>query len=240
MPVNETVLLFNEAELRSHVLKLLRQADYEVQTEVQLPERFRVDIFAKKEDITLAIEVKKESRGIPDDIIKCQKLLRLPEVTEAYVAAPELVISPDHVAFATSIGVGVISVTATELKWVVKSWRLQEARLAGSRGHPASVVAGEVFEVKVAARNDGQKIARDLEARCLPAGPFVFAPGSKRKYNRSSLYPDNSWAVQFHIKVRPAATLGTYPLFTIVTAQNAAPSQSSLSINVRAPDSKEV
>jgi hypothetical protein len=240
MPVNETVFLFNEAELRGHVLKLLRQADYEVETEVQLPERFRVDIFAKKEDITLAIEVKKESRGIPDDIVKCQKLLHLPEVTEAYVAAPELIISPDHVAFATSIGVGVIGVTATELKWVIKSWRLQEARLAGSRGHPASVVAGEVFEVKVAARNDGQKIARDLEARCLPAGPFVFAPSSKRKYNSSSLYPDNSWTVQFHIKVRPATTPGTYPLFTIVTAQNAAPSQSSLSINVRVPDSKQV
>jgi hypothetical protein len=53
-----------------------------------------VDIYAKKEGVTRVIKVKKESRGIADDIVKCQKLLQFPEVTEAYVAAPDLLISP--------------------------------------------------------------------------------------------------------------------------------------------------
>lgn len=237
MPANETLLLFNEAGLRSHVVNLLRQDGYEVQTEVQLPERFRVDIYAQKEGVTRAIEVKRESRGIADDIIKCQKLLQFPEVTEAYVAAPDLLISPDHLVFASSIGVGVISVTSSELKWVAQSWRLEEARLGGSRSYPSSVATGQVFEVKVTVSNQGKKIARHLEGRWLPAGPFAFATGSKRKYARSSLHPDDSWVFQFLIKVRPKTTPGAYPLFTIATAQNVRASESTFNIKVMAPDS---
>lgn len=239
MPTKETLFLFNEADLRSHVVNLLRQDGYEAQTEVRLPERFRVDICAEKEGVTRAIEVKKESRGIADDIVKCQKLLQFPEVTEAYVAAPELLISPDHLAFASSIGVGVVSVTSSELNWLVQSWRLEQARLGGSRSYPSSVAAGQIFEVKVTVSNQGKKIARHLEARCLPAGPFAFAPGSKRKYARLSLHPDDSWVVQFLVKARPNITPGAYPLFTIVTVQNARASESTFNIKVVAPDSKK-
>lgn len=238
MPDNESRLPAGEAALREHIVNLLKRDGHEIRTEVRLPERFRVDICAKKEGVTRAIEVKRESRGIADDIIKCQKLLQFPEVTEAYVAAPDLLISPDHLAFASSIGVGVISVTSSELKWLAQSWRLEEARLEGSRSHPSSVAAGQVFEVKVTVSNQGKKIARYLEARCLPAGPFAFAPGSRKKYTRSSLHPDDSWAVQFLIKVRPKTTPGADPLFTIVTAQNVRASESTLNINVVAHDSK--
>jgi Holliday junction resolvase-like predicted endonuclease len=232
-------LLSNETELRNHIANLLKQDGYEIQTEVRFPERFRVDICAKKEGMTLAIEVKKESRGIANDIVKCQKLLQLPEVTEVYVAAPELLISVDHVAFATSLGIGVLSVTSKELQWLVKSRRLNGASLSGSRTYPTSVVAGEVFEVKVDVRNIGQKIARSLEARCLSAGPFAFAPGSKRKFTYSSLHPTDSWGVQFLIRTKPSAATGEYPLFTIVTAQNAPASESSLTIKVESSNPKK-
>jgi len=110
-------MISNEIQLRNHIVNLLRKDGYETKTEVRLPEGFRVDILAEKNGIIRAIEVKKESRGIADDIVKCQKLLRSPEVTETYVAAPELLISPDHVTFASQIGVGVIIVTGSELKW---------------------------------------------------------------------------------------------------------------------------
>ena len=94
-----------------------------------------------------AIEVKKESRGIADDIIKCQKLLRLPEVIEAYIAAPELIISPDHIAFAKSVGVGVISITSSQLTWVVESWRRRGASLTGYESQPSHVAPGELKEI---------------------------------------------------------------------------------------------
>ena len=220
MPSNETQLIGDEAQLRNLIVKLLREDGHKTQTEVRLPGGFRVDILAEKEGVARAIEVKRESRGIADDIIKCQKLLRLPEVMEAYIAAPELIISPDHVAFAKSIGVGVICVTGSQLTWVVESWKMKEAGLTGYGSQPSHVTTGEIFQIEAGVRNQGQKIARGLEARCLPGGPFVFAPGSKRKYNRLSLGPGDSWSVQFLIRTKPSATIGEYPLFATITARN--------------------
>ncbi len=236
MPDKEIRLPAGEAGLREHIADLLNRDGYETKTEVRLPERFRVDIYAEKEGVTRAIEVKKESRGIADDIIKCQKLLQFPEVTEAYVAAPDLLISPDHLAFASSIGVGVIGVTSSELKWLVQSWRLEEAKLGGSTSHPSSVTAGEVFEVKMTVSNRGKKIARNLEARCLSAGPFTSAPGSKKKYSRSSIHPDDSWTVEFPVRVRLKTVPGTYPLFITATAQNARANESTFNIKVVTSD----
>lgn len=212
-------MVSNEIQLRNHIVNLLKKDGHETKTEVRLPEGFRVDILAEKEGVIRAIEVKKESRGIADDIVKCQKLLRLPEVSETYVAAPELIISPDHVTFASQIGVGVIIVTGSELKWEVKSRRAQEAILSGSWTHPSVVKIGATFQVEVSVRNQGEKIARDLEGRCLPAGPFVPASGSKRRYNLSSLNPKNTWRIEFLIRVKPQTKAGTYPLFTTVTAE---------------------
>ncbi|MFC1869824.1 hypothetical protein ACFLYE_00965 [Chloroflexota bacterium] len=225
-------MVSNEIQLRNHIVNLLKKDGHETKTEVRLPEGFRVDILAEKDGVIRAIEVKKESRGIADDIVKCQKLLRSPEVSETYVAAPELLISPDHVTFASQIGVGVIIVTGSELKWEVKSRRAQEAILSGSWTHPSVVKIGETFQVAVSVRNQGEKIARNLEGRCLPAGPFVFASGSKRRYNLSSLNPKNTWSIEFLIRVKPQTKAGTYPLFTTVTAQNSKPSQNTLDIKV--------
>jgi len=236
MQDKEIRLPTGEVGLREHIANLLKRDGHEIQTEVRLPERFRVDIYAEKEGVARVIEVKKESRGIADDIIKCQKLLQFPEVTEVYGAAPDLLISPDHLAFASSIGVGMISVTSSELKWLAQSWRLEEAKLGGSRSHPSSVAAGQVFEVKITVSNQGKKFARHLEARCLPAGPFVFAPGSRKKYSRSSLHPDDSWAVEFLVRVRLKTGPGVYPLFTIVTAQNAKANESTVNLKVVAVD----
>lgn len=225
-------MVSNEIQLRNHIVNLLTKNGHEIKTEVRLPEGFRVDILAEKDGVIRAIEVKKESRGIADDIVKCQKLLRSPEVSETYIAAPELLISSDHVAFASQIGVGVIVVTGSELKWEVKSRRAREATLSGSWTHPSVVKIGEAFQVEVSVRNQGEKIARNLEGRCLPAGPFVFASGSRRRYILSSLNPKNTWSIEFLIRVKPQTTVGTYPLFTTVTAQNVAPSQNTLGIKV--------
>jgi Holliday junction resolvase-like predicted endonuclease len=225
-------MISNEIQLRNHIVNLLRKDGYETKTEVRLPEGFRVDILAEKNGIIRAIEVKKESRGIADDIVKCQKLLRSPEVAETYVAAPELLISPDHVTFASQIGVGVIIVTGSELKWEVQSRKAREAILSGSWTHPSVVKMGETFQVEVSVRNQGEKIARNLEGHCLPAGPFIFASGSKRRYNLSSLNPKQIWSIEFLIRVKPKIKTGTYPLFTTVTAQNSTPVHNTLDIKV--------
>lgn len=226
-------MLNNEAELRNHIADLLRTGGHNAQTEVRLVGGFRVDILAENEGVVRAIEVKVEPRGINDDIIKCLRLIRLPEVTETYVAAPELVISQDQIAFASKLGVGVILATASELKWVVTSSKVQEASLQGGASHPSSVVPGQVFELEIHTENGGGKIARNLAARCILGGPFVSAPGTKKgMYKRSSLDPGDKWSVRFPIKVKTNATSGLYPVFTTIEAQGLQPKQSVFNIKV--------
>jgi len=101
------------------------------------------------------------------------------------------------------------------------------------------VAPSQTFAIEVGVTNRGGKIARHLEARCLPAGPFAFAPGSKRKYTRSSLHPHDSWGVQFLIRVKARTVAGAYPLFTTITAPGIKASDIVPTIKVEVPDSNK-
>ncbi len=122
----------------------------------------------------------------------------------------------------------------------MESWKLKEASLIGYGSQPSHVATGEIFQIEAGVRNQGQKIARDLEARCLPGGPFVFAPGSKRKYNRLSLGPGDSWSVQFLIRTKPGATIGEYPLFATITARNIPANERVFNIKVETAKPKKM
>lgn len=209
-----------EAQVRDQLVELLRSEGHQVQTEVRLTKGFRIDILAE-EDVVRAIEVKISQRNIFDDISKCSRLLRLPEVTEAYVAAPELLISPDHVAFAKGVGVGIIAFTKSRLDWLVTSRRLKPPELMGSVSCPDTVTAGDTFRLHRGVRNHGQKIARKLEAYWIPSGPFVLPRGHKRRFTRAYLEPEADWRVEFVVKVRAGTKPGKYPLLTTITADNA-------------------
>jgi len=227
----------DEAELRNLVADLLRAQGHQVRTEVSLPGRFRVDILAEKEDITRAIEVKMSARGIANDISKCQRLLRLPEITEAYVAAPDVFVSWEHTAFAEQVGVGIIKFTESELKWALCSRRLELPKLWTSISHPTSVRPGQTFKLGKSVQNRGQKIARKLQAYWLRTDVFVTAKGGRRLVKRSSLEPDSEWRVEFAIRVKPQTRAGKYPLLSVVVAEKAEREASTVMIEVR--DSEE-
>lgn len=74
-----------------------------MQKEVRISRGYRVDLLAEKDGISRAIEVKISPRGIMDDISKGYRLLRLPEITEVYVATLSELIDEDHLAYAQQI-----------------------------------------------------------------------------------------------------------------------------------------
>lgn len=227
----------DEAELRDLVAGLLRAQGHQVQTEARLPGRFRVDILAEKGGITRAIEIKMVARGIANDVGKCQRLLRLPEVTEAYVAAPDLLVSQDHITFAEYVGVGVIKVTESQLKWVLCSRRLEPAKvMITSMSSPGSVGPGETFKLVTTVGNRGQKVARNLEAHWLPTDVFVTAKGGKRRVRRSFLDPDDAWDMEFAIRVKRQAGAGKYRLLLVVVAGKAQRNDTTVEIEVRAAE----
>jgi len=102
------------------------------------------------------------------------------------------------------------------------SWHLKPPELVGSGGvTPGIVSAGSQVQVQRSVRNDGQKLAKDLIAYCIPSGPFTYAPNARRQFKRRFLDPDQEWSVQFLINVKKVATPGKYPLSTVVKAENA-------------------
>ena len=151
----------NEKEFRDYIEKFLKAEGYEVKKEVNVPEGYRIDLLARKDDLSIGIEVKYERQGIHDDIMKCHNLHKLPEFDEMYVAAPKILVSEDHVAHARSLRVGMLGVVEESVDYLVKSDRLNPAQLGGGGGLPnQEIVAGGDFRVHRNVRNVGDKLAR--------------------------------------------------------------------------------
>jgi hypothetical protein len=228
-------MLQGEAQIRDRFAGLLKNQGHEIKTEARLSMGFRIDIFAEKEGVRRAIEVKISQKNIFDDISKCQRLLRLPEIMEAYVAAPETLITEDHKVFAERLGVGIIAFSKSTLDWLVTSRRLKPPELMGSGGHPSTAMSGETFLLHRDVRNHGQKIAQKLEAYCIASGPFVIPRGHKRRFTHAYLEPEKEWRVEFTVRVKKGTTPGKYPLLTTITAENAERSDMCFEIEVESP-----
>ncbi len=209
----------NEAEFRDQIADILKQQGFTVSTEYKLPEG-RIDILAIRKNLKCGIEVKLDRRGIADDIVKCWKLLKVPELDELYVAAPDALLSEENSIHAKDLGVGILSVTGPKLNWIIRSSRLKPAKLSagGSSYNHEEVCLGNVFDIYWHVANHGQKIARDLEMYFTPAGPFVKAPNKKTRFQRASLPPGEDWKETFKIKVKRNVKQGVYPLHFSATS----------------------
>jgi hypothetical protein len=125
----------NEREFVDFVEKALSTAGYEVQREVPVGSRYRLDLLAVKDGVRKGIEVKFTSRGILDDLTKSRALLPLPDVEEMYVCGPKVFMSEDALALAVNLGVGLLAVTDTGvLTRLAESKRLKPARVHAWRG----------------------------------------------------------------------------------------------------------
>lgn len=209
----------NEKEFRDHIEKLLTDDGHEVEKEFKVPERYRVDLRAVKDNVSKGIEVKFEKRGIADAINKCYRLHQLPEFDEVYVAAPKIFISQEYIGFARNLRIGLIGVSEKSFEWLIKSKSLKPPILSGSSTFPKQIITpGKTFVVHKSVTNDGEKIARNLEMYFTLGGPF--ATCDKARYKRKRLAPDESWEVVFEIRVKKSARPGKHPLYLACAAEN--------------------
>jgi Holliday junction resolvase-like predicted endonuclease len=224
----------NEAEFRDQIADILRQQGFQVSLEYRIPEG-RIDILATKGDVRHGIEVKINQRGIADDIVKCWKLLKAPEVDELYVAAPDALLSSEHKIHAESLGVGIIAVTGTKLEWRIRSIQLEPANFGGggSGYNHEEVRPGNIFSIYNHVTNRGFKIARDLEMYFTPAGPFVKASKENTRFKRPFLNPGEDWKETFMIKVKRDAKLGIYPLHFCTTSAYIKPSSWKIDLTIK-------
>jgi len=219
-------MIRNELEFRDLVARLLEKESFSVQKEFKLPEGYRVDLLAIKNNERSGIEVKLERRGISDDISKGMTLHTMPEFDYIYVAAPKIIISPELVFYAKQLRIGIIGVIdENSIEWLQKSEKLRPARLSGGGSLPGQVrTPGSIFEVEKSVRNDGEKVIRHLEMFFIPSGPFVTAPREKSRFKLAKLSPGETWKGKFKIKIKKTAKTGTYPLYLSCIAHNLQPS----------------
>ena len=203
----------NELEFRNFVASLLEEEGFKIQKEFRVPEGYRVDLLAIKNDLRSGIEVKLDRRGISDDISKGTILHKLPEFDHIYVAAPKMLISSELISYAKLLRVGLLGIKEDSIEWLQKSEELEPAQLLGGGGYPSQVKPGSIFKVSRNVENRGKKVVRHLEMFFVRGGPFATAPKEKSRYKLAKLSPGKYWDVEFKIKVRKSAKDETYPLY---------------------------
>jgi len=222
----------NEREFADHVVHALTAAGFTVKREVRVRGRLRLDIVAAKEGLTTGLEVKFNSRGILDDLVKAQAILRLPEVDEMYVCGPKVFMSENVRSLAAKLGVGLLAVTdAGELVWLAASKRLEPARLTLGGGYAKprgkmpfnAVRPGGKAIWNAAVFNHGGKTAVNVEVFMVPAGPFVAKVRTKARVRKAFLERSGpiAWSARLECDVNKGTPTGTYPLMISVTADNA-------------------
>jgi hypothetical protein len=214
------------------------------QREVRVPGKLRVDIVGRKDDAKTGVEVKFNGRGILDDLVKCQKVLRLSDLDEAYVCGPKVLMSDDVRALASNLKIGLLALTdAGELEWLSACRRLEPARLTVGGGYakprgkiPFNVVRpGGRAVWNAAVFNTGEKTAVNLEVFMVTAGPFVAKARSKARIRKPLLERSGytAWTARLECEVKRGTAPGTYPLMISATADNAQRADDTVPYEVR-------
>lgn len=228
------VMFRNEREFVDFVEMALRRTGHEVQREVPVGGRHRLDLLATADGVRKGVEAKFTARGLLDDLAKSQALLRLSEVDEMYVCGPKVFMSEDVLALSTSLGVGLLAVSDVgELHWLVKSKRLKPARLTLAGGYSAVVYPGGEARYHAAVFNMGEKTAVSVEVSMVPAGAFSAPKKSKARARRATIEGGEKWEVDLACKVKKGTRPGKHPLMLVVRAANAERENSTVHYEVR-------
>jgi hypothetical protein len=228
---NASTMPRTERQFTERVIQALRTADFQVEREVRVRRSWCLDLLATK-DNRKGIEVKLDRRGLLDDLVKAQKLVRLPDIDEMYVCGPKVFMSDDVRALAANSGVGLLALTdAGELEWLASSKRLEPARLTVNgayikpRGNMRfnEVRAGGKVLFNAAVFNSGDKVAVNVEVFMILAGPFVARFPSKARVRKPCLEKSGpiAWSAILECSVKKGTPPGSYSLMISATADNA-------------------
>jgi len=227
--------LKSHSELMGLIKRKLEEQGYTAKLEATAYKGVRVDLLARKDGETLAIEVKTSRMSVFDALGKSEKLRIQPDIDFVYIAAPKGIIEEDILNFAKypRIGVGVIGVTEQDIEWLVKASKKDPANLSGGYSYRSSVTPGEIFPLRIDVENRGGKIARNIEVSYIPVDPFTVPPGEVSQKKIDELLPEERRSPEFRVKVKEEAEPGRYFLFTKRSAQGLKPDAYVIEVEVK-------
>lgn len=224
----------NEHDYVKQVERLLREEGYSTKREVRIRAGYRLDILATKDGVKKGFEVKIERRGLLDDLMKSQRLARLPDLDEMYVCGPKMLISEDVLASAEQLGIGLLAGRDDgKLEWLTRPRKLDPASLILGGSGGGGVEPGGEAKFTPTVFNNGGKAAVDLEVRMVMAGPFVARYPSRARAKHALLDGHDQWTTTLTCNVKRDAKPGKYPLVVSLTAANTKREDSTVPFEVK-------
>ena len=219
-PVHFRTMFRNEHEFQAAVAHALRTRGHTVRREVRVRTGSRLDFLATKNGVRMGIEAK-FGRGLERDLVKSERLARLPEVDKMYVCGPKAFMSEDVQALAAQRGVGLVALRDDgRLEWLSQPRKLMPARLSLGGGYRYVIEPGEKATYNTTVFNSGDKAAVDIEVHMVIAPPFVARLPSKTRAKRDFLDGNDKWTNPLECDVKQGTKPGKYALRISMTAAN--------------------
>ncbi len=210
----------NEREFQAAVARALRTHGYSVRREARVRTGYRLDILATKNGVRMGIEAK-FGRGLERDLVKSERLARLPEVDKMYVCGPKAFMSDDVHALAAQRGVGLVALRDDgRLEWLSQPRKLMPARLSLGGGYRYVIEPGEKATYNTTVFNGGDKAAVDIEVHMVIAPPFVARFPSRARAKLAFLDGNDKWTNPLECDVKQGTKPGKYSLLVSMTAAN--------------------
>ncbi len=227
----------NEREFQAAVARALRTHGYSVRREARVRTGYRLDILATKNGVRMGIEAK-FGRGLERDLVKSERLARLPELDKMYVCGPKAFMSEDVQALAAQRGVGLLALDDVHalaaqrgvglvalrddgrLEWLSQPRKLMPARLSLGGGYRYVIEPGEKATHNTTVFNGGDKAAVDIEVHMVIAPPFVARFPSRARAKLAFLDGNDKWTNPLECDVKQGTKPGKYSLLVSMTAAN--------------------
>jgi hypothetical protein len=211
----------NEDQFKAAVARALQEGGYTVRREVGVRTGLRLDFLATRKGTKTGIEAKFGRRGLNDDLVKSQRLARLPEVDEMYFCAPKIFMSDDVRALAGQLGVGLLALRDDgKLEWLAHPRELKPSRLSLGGGYKWLIKPGEPATYNATVFNSGDKAAVDIEVHMVIAAPFIARHPSKTRAKLAFLDGHGKWNHSLACDVKRGTKPGKYSLLIRMTAAN--------------------
>ena len=231
--------MISHQDILTRISEMLRREGYSVNTEAKVYKNFTADILAKKNAEINLIEVRTNREAIISALVNKTEFTRLPNISTVSFALPSEQIQEDIVEIARRSGFGLISVSLTDIESKIEPKKLPPGMLSSGGSHPASVVPGQVFDVRTSLVAN-ERIFTEIKVDFLIGNPFYVPEGEVTSKTIDEILPGETVDINLKVGMSKNAKPGRYSLFVKREARGIPISISSYDIDVQIETSEKI
>jgi len=204
--------LISHKDIVARVSEMLRKEGYLVNAEATVYKNFVADILAEKNAEKHLIEIKTNRKEIISALVQIRELAHLPYISTVSLALPSEEVQEDIVEIAGRSGVGLYSVSPTDVKLKMEPQKLTPGTLSGSGSYQTPVAPGQIFDVR-ASLTANERIFTEVKLDFLIGDPFFVPEGEVTSKTIDEIMPGKTVDLTLKVGVSKHAKPGRYYLF---------------------------